>query len=114
MLKRIVITLALVMGVIAATAQVATAEPNGYLLEPQDSTSNFVNVFDLAAYGSRIDAWLIVSPYGTSQPITCASFHGQTGCSQTDLWGNQIPLNKLFLAPGSSTYMARPVYVFAP
>lgn len=114
MLKRMLLTSALAIGVLAAAAPVATAQPNGYSLEPQDSTSNFVSIFDSAAYSSRNDAWLIVSPYGTSQPITCVSFHGQRGCSQADPWGNQITLNMLFLAPGSSTYMDRPVYVFAP
>ncbi|MGA9872585.1 MAG: hypothetical protein WBQ44_15780 [Rhodococcus sp. (in: high G+C Gram-positive bacteria)] len=107
MLKRVLASIVLAVGL----AAVATPAASG---DPVDSTDSFVSVFDPAAYGSRSDASLVISPYGTSQPIRCAWARGQNSCSQTDLWGNHIALNRLFFVPGSATYMARPVYVFAP
>ncbi|OZC49313.1 hypothetical protein CH289_17415 [Rhodococcus sp. RS1C4] len=114
MLKRILASFVLVVSIAAVAAPAASADPVSYLPGPVDSTDSFVSVFDPAAYGSRSDASLVISPYGTSQPIRCAWARGQNSCSQTDLWGNHIALNRLFFVPGSATYMDRPVYVFAP
>ena len=74
----------------------------------------FVSGFDPAAYSSRNDAWLVVSPYGTSQPIQCSWFRGQVACSQTDLWGNSVNLQQYSTPFGSSTYSYRPVFDFMP
>lgn len=114
MLKRILASSVLAVGIAAVSAPAASGDPVYYLLDPVDSTDSFVSVFDPAAYGSRSTDALLISPYGTSQPITCSWARGQSSCSQTDLWGNHVALNRLFFVPGSATYMDRPVYVFTP
>jgi len=114
MLKRIFAAIVLAVGIAAVATPAASADPVYYLPGPVDATDSFVSVLDPAAYGSRSDASLLISPYGTSQPIRCSWARGQSSCSQTDLWGNHVALNRLFFVPGSATYMDRPVYVFTP
>lgn len=86
MLKKILSATALAVGVTALAAAPASAEGISYP-GPWEETQHYVSVFDPAAYGSRSPNTLLISPFGTSQPIYCWSFHGQGSCWQTDPQG---------------------------
>lgn len=114
MLKKMLAASAVAMGAVFAFAPTAVAAPDDNPFGPKDDTAHFVSAFDLAAYGSRGQASMIVSPYGTSQPIMCSSFHGQTGCYQVDPWGNNVTLNQLRIPTGSSEWDYRTIFVYNP
>ncbi|WP_261768990.1 MULTISPECIES: hypothetical protein [unclassified Rhodococcus (in: high G+C Gram-positive bacteria)] len=113
MLKKMLATSALAIGVTALVAAPATAEGISYP-GPTDETEHYVSVFDPAAYGSLGQNTLLVSPFGTSQPIQCWSFHGQGGCWQTDLAGANHTLHFVRIPTGSSEANSRPIAIFNP
>lgn len=114
MLKHVLVSSAVAVGAVVLGTATAHAAPDDNPFGPKDTTASFVSAFDPAAYGARGQASLIVSPYGTSQPIMCSSFHGQTGCYQVDPMGNKVALNQIRIPLGSSEWNYRTLFVAGP
>ena len=107
-----------VLGISAASlltfAPTAGAQPsNENPFGPWDYTDKFVSVVDPAAYGSKSDRSIIISPFGTSHKIECNSFHAQSWCTQTDLAGKNHALTPITPQTGSAAGL-RQVYVYTP
>ncbi|MFE5705427.1 hypothetical protein [Rhodococcus koreensis] len=94
----------------AASADPVDPDPFGY----KDLTSMFVTPFDRGAFGENADKSIILSPYGTSRTIECASFHGQGWCRQFDHLGNEHDLYLVKVPTGSTEWDYRGVYVYNP
>lgn len=113
MLKK-ALFVAVFAGVTLALAAPTASADSPSLPGPTDQTQHYVSVFDPAAYGPRSTDSLLLSPFGTSQPISCWSFHGWSGCWQTDPWGRNHDLYNLQIPTGSSSGDSRMISVFNP
>lgn len=114
MLQKILAASAVAVGATALAATPASAE--GIYDSPftSNSTEYYVSAFDPAAYGSRGDAPIIISPFGTNQPIYCWSFHGQGYCWQTDPSGTDHNLESVVIPTGSSEDSFRSISIYNP
>lgn len=84
MLKKTLAAVALAAASLASFAPTATADPSNPF-GPSDVTGYFVTPLDPAAFDPNDNTALLLSPWGTSQPIFCSSFHGKIyNCTQTD------------------------------
>jgi hypothetical protein len=94
----------------AAFADPVDPDPFGY----KDRTSDFVIPLDPGVFGANAGKSIILSPYGTSRTIECASFHGQSWCRQFDHVGNEHDLYKMKIPTGSTEWDYRGVWIYNP
>lgn len=94
----------------AAFADPVDPDPFGYT----DRTSDFVIPLDPGVFGANAGKSIILSPYGTSRTIECASFHGQSWCRQFDRVGNEHDLYKMKIPTGSTEWDYRGVWIYNP
>ncbi|WP_261392991.1 hypothetical protein [Rhodococcus sp. BP22] len=114
MLKKILAASALAVGFAALVATPAAAERPYDNIFTTEVTEHYVSAFDPAAYGSRSGDSMIISPFGTSQPIWCFSFHGQGSCWQTDPSGVDHTLGSVQIPTGSSAGSFRTIAIYNP
>ncbi|ORI21445.1 hypothetical protein BJI47_01100 [Rhodococcus sp. 1168] len=114
MLKKILAASALAVGFAALVAPPASAEQPSENIFTTEVTEHHVSAFDPAAYGSRSQDTLIISPFGTSQPIWCFSFHAQGSCWQTDPSGVNHILGSVQIPTGSSAGSFRTIAIYNP
>ncbi|QCB52934.1 hypothetical protein E5720_16270 [Rhodococcus sp. PAMC28707] len=114
MLKKTLAAAALAVGFAALVATPAAAEGPYDNIFTTEVTEHFVSAFDPAAYGSRSGDSMIISPFGTSQPIWCFSFHGQGSCWQTDPSGVDHTLGSVQIPTGSSAGSFRTIAIYNP
>lgn len=114
MLKKILAASGLAIGISAVGAAPASADDIYDNIFTTENTEHYVSVFDPTAYGSRSQDPLILSPYGTSQPIWCFSFHGQGSCWQIAPSGAEHLLESVSIPTGSSAGSTRGLAVYNP
>ncbi|WP_243636789.1 hypothetical protein [Rhodococcus sp. Eu-32] len=114
MIKKVFAATALAVGATALTATPASAD--GIYDSPftSENTERFVSAFDPAAYGPRGNDPIIISPYGTGQPIYSWSFHGQGQSWQVDPSGNAHLLRGISIPTGSSEGDVRGIAIYDP
>lgn len=116
MLKKLVAASALAIGTAALVATPASADSR-FDYDPRfvtDMTERYVSAFDPAAYGSRSGDPMIISPYGTNQPIYCFSFKGAGHCWQVDPSGVERDLTPIVVPTGSSAGDIRGISIYNP
>src|SRR5574340_1136373 len=95
MLRNALAVVALATVSLALFAPTATADPSNPF-GPGEATSYFLTPLDPGAFDPNDNKALLLSPWGTSQPIFCSSFHGKTyGCTQTDPAGGSHSVGNL-------------------
>lgn len=114
MLKKILAASALALGIASVGAAPASADDIYDNIFTNEYTEHYVSVFDPAAYGSRSQDALILSPYGANQPIWCFSFHGQGNCWQIAPSGDEYGLEMLAIPTGSSAGNTRGLAIYNP
>ncbi|MDT2008605.1 hypothetical protein FXW78_38305 [Rhodococcus opacus] len=90
-----------------------SAEPSPSPVTTGDVTDYFRTPLGAGAFDPNDNHALLLSPWGTAEPVTCSSFHGHTfGCLQTGSDGVVHPVGNLAdAAPFLYPLQTHPVYV---